>query len=127
MVSEMNQVVVINKLLHDYFDMLYFCDLDKFEKVFHPKAIYATADEEAFLYRNMSEYKKVLAERLSPASKQEIRKDFIDSVELAGENTARAKVRCSIGSKDFVDYLTLVRVNGEWSIISKVFQIKQSV
>ena len=71
----------------------------------------------------MEEYVPVVAARQSPASRGEERRDHIDAIDLAGENTALARVRCSIGTRDFVDFLTLVRVEDEWRIIAKVFQI----
>lgn len=113
----------IGDVLRDYFDALYFCDVDKLQSVFHPKAIYATADETPLLYRTMEEYVPVIAARQSPASRNEVRRDHIDAIDLAGENTAVARVRCSIGQRDFVDFLTLVRTDGRWRIIAKVFQI----
>ncbi|QTL04033.1 nuclear transport factor 2 family protein [Aquabacter sp. L1I39] len=113
----------ICEVLQDYFDALYFCDVDKLQNVFHPKAIYATADETPLLYRTMEDYVPVIAARQSPASRNEIRRDHIDAIDLAGENTALARVRCSIGQRDFVDFLTLVRTDGRWRIIAKVFQI----
>ncbi len=106
-----------------YFDALYFCDVAKLESVFHPRAIYATADETPFLHRTMEEYFPIVAARQSPASRNEPRHDYIDSIEFAGENTAFARVRCSIGTRDFVDFLTFVKVDGVWQIIAKVFQI----
>lgn len=113
----------ISAVLTDYFDALYFCDVEKLQRVFHPKAIYATADETPLLYRTMEEYVLVVAARKSPASRGEPRRDHIDAINLAGENTAVARVRCSIGTRDFVDFLTLVRTEGLWRIIAKVFQI----
>jgi hypothetical protein len=110
-------------LLQDYFDALYFCDVETLERVFHPQAIYATADEAPLLYRTMAEYVPVVASRQSPASRNEARRDHIDAIDIAGDNTAVARVRCSIGSRDFVDFLTLVRTHGQWRIIAKVFQI----
>jgi hypothetical protein len=65
----------------------------------------------------------VVAARQSPASRGERRRDQIDALDLAGENTAVARVRCSIGARDFVDFLTLVRTEGRWRIIAKVFPI----
>ena len=121
----MNQFAEVATLLGRYFDALYYCDTDKLGEVFHAKAIYATGDEAPFLFRDMPEYRKVIAERESPASRGERRRDVIDGIEFAGENTARARVRCSIGSRDFVDYLTLVRNGGRWQIIAKVFQITE--
>jgi len=113
----------ICNVIQEYFDALYYCDVDKLHSVFHAKAIYATADEVPFLYRTMEEYAAVVAARQSPASRKEVRRDHIDSIDLAGENTAVARLRCSIGERDFVDFLTLVRTDGRWRIIAKVFQI----
>lgn len=93
----------IVRVLGDYFDALYHCDVEKLQAVFHPKAIYATADEDPLLTRTMEEYVPVVAARQSPASRGEARRDAIDSIDLAGENTAMARVRCSIGQRDFVD------------------------
>ena len=119
----MNTFSEITSVLNLYFDTLYYCDLDKFDVVFHEKAIYVTADESTTLCRDMSEYRQVIAKRHSPASRNEARLDYIDGIELAGENTARARVRCTIGSNDFVDFLTLIREQNQWRIIAKVFQI----
>ncbi len=116
----------IVRVLDHYFDALYYCDTDKIRAVFHDQAIYATADESDFLFRNMKEYTQVIAERESPASRNEVRRDVIDSIEIAGDNTARARVRCSIGSRNFVDFLTLIREGGRWLIIAKVFQIVET-
>ncbi|MQP65312.1 nuclear transport factor 2 family protein [Niveispirillum sp. SYP-B3756] len=113
----------ITAVLQDYFDALYFCDTEILQRVFHPKAIYATADETPMLYRTMAEYVPVVAARQSPASRGEARRDHIDAIDLAGENTAVARLRCSIGQRDFVDFLTLIRIGGQWRIIAKVFQI----
>lgn len=119
----MNAFADIGAVLKQYFDALYECDTGKLARVFHPKAIYATADEVPLLHRSMEDYLAVVAARQSPASRGEPRRDTIDAIELAGANTAFARVQCSIGSRDFVDFLTLVRADGEWRIMSKVFQI----
>lgn len=121
-----NERAAIDNLLRRYFDALYHSDAVAIEQIFHPRAIYATADEEPPLYRSMSEYVPVIAARQSPKSRGEPRRDIVDSVELAGENTALARVRCTIGDRSFVDFLSLVRDNGKWRIIAKVFQIVPS-
>lgn len=116
----------IEVVLRDYFDALHFCDVAVLQRVFHPKAIYATADETPLLHRTMEEYLPVVAARQSPASRGETRRDHIDRIELAGDNTATARVRCSIGARDFVDFLTLVRTDGQWRIMAKIFQIVEN-
>ncbi|MCZ4273698.1 nuclear transport factor 2 family protein [Maritalea porphyrae] len=121
--DEGEKFVSVAALIYAYFDGLYTCDLEIFKAVFHPKATYATADETPLLHRNMDEYFDVIAARQSPASKGEARRDVIDEIQFAGENTAFARVRCSIGATDFVDFLTLVRVDGHWQIMAKIFHI----
>lgn len=114
----------VRAVLQDYFDALYTCDLVLFEKVFHPRALYATADETPPLFRDMDDYFAVIARRESPQSRGEMRRDVIDSIAFAGENTAIAQVRCSIGSRDFVDFLSLMRIDGRWRIAAKIFHIR---
>jgi hypothetical protein len=112
-------------VIETYFDGLYHADVSLLEGVFHPKAIYATADESPLLHRTMEEYFPVVAKRESPASRNEARRDVIEGIEFAGDNTAFARVRCSIGTKDFIDFLTFVRTDGEWKIMAKIFQMKE--
>lgn len=113
----------IEKAIRMYFDGLHHADPQRLAKVFHPQAVYATADEAQPLIRTMDEYFTVVAGRDSPASRNDPRKDVIDRIEVAGDNTALARVRCSIGERDFVDFLSFIRTEGRWRIISKVFQI----
>ena len=119
----MRDFSTVTGVLKTYFDGLYHADTERLAAAFHPQAIYATADETPLLYRTMSEYFSVVAKRESPASRGEPRRDVIDAIEFAGENTAFARVRCSIGTRDFVDLLTLVQTDGVWRIMAKVFQI----
>jgi len=116
----------VTETLKIYFDALYYCEKDKLAVAFHPLAIYATADETPLLYRTMGEYFPIVAARESGASRGEARCDIVDGIEFAGENTAFARVRCSIGQRSFVDFLTLVREANRWKIIAKVFQIIES-
>lgn len=121
----MSEFAAVTGVLGTYFDGLYHADTDRLAIAFHPKAIYATADEVPLLYRTMDEYFPVVAKRVSPASRDEPRRDVIESIEFAGTNTAFARVRCSIGPKDFIDFLTLVRTDGTWRIMAKIFQITE--
>ncbi|MET1414011.1 nuclear transport factor 2 family protein [Roseibium sp. HPY-6] len=113
----------LQSVIRDYFDALYHCDTELLQKVFHPKAVYATADETPLLHRTMDEYVPVVAARVSPASRGEIRDDVIDEIQLAGDNTAFARVRCTLAGKAYVDFLTFVRDEGHWRIMAKIFQM----
>ncbi|MEH6523310.1 nuclear transport factor 2 family protein [Sulfitobacter sp.] len=121
----MTEFAAVIGVLGTYFDGLYHADTDRLAIVFHPKAIYATADEVPMLHRTMDEYFPVVAKRVSAASRNEPRHDVIESIEFAGDNTAFARVRCSIGTKDFIDFLTLVRTDGTWRIMTKIFHMTE--
>lgn len=112
-------------VLGDYFDGLYHCDTDRLGRVFHPQARYACATDCAtggtLLHLGMDEYFPIVAARESPASRNEVRRDRIVEIRFAGPVTAFAHVECAIGPKFFNDFLTLIKTDGRWQIISKVF------
>lgn len=116
-------LAAIERALERYFDALYHSDAVLMEQVMHPACVYATADEATPLIRNLPDYLYVLSKRQSPASRQEMRTDRILGIDLAGDNTALARVGCSIGERHFTDYLSLIRVEGDWRVIAKVFAI----
>jgi hypothetical protein len=57
-----------------------------------------------------------------PAADEEKRKDKrkIESIDVAG-NAANAKIILDYPTVRFVDYMTMLKINGEWKIVSKVF------
>jgi len=111
----------IVRVLDDYFDGLYHGDTTRLRRVFHPAAQYACATDGSLLLRTMDEYFPIVDARPSPASRGEARRDRIVSIEFAGPVTAFARVECSIAPKAFIDFLTLVKLDGRWQILAKVF------
>jgi hypothetical protein len=111
----------IRALLRDYFDGLHFSDAQRLGRVFHASAMYACATSGTLQLLDMAAYLAVVAQRPSPASLGQARQDEIISIEMAGPVTALARVHCTIAPKRFTDLLTLVRVDGEWRILAKVF------
>lgn len=108
-------------VLAEYFDGLYFSDTQRLRRVFHPDARYVCATGEELVNLGMDRYFPVVEGREAPASRNEPRRDRIVSIEFAGPVTAFARVECAIGPKFFTDLLTLIRRDGRWQIISKVF------
>lgn len=121
----MSRLAEVEALLGRYFDALYTSDADALGEVMHPQAVYATADEDPPLVCDMRAYLPIVAARESPQARGEGRRDVIDSISFAGGNTALAQVRCSIGKRDFTDYLSLIREAGKWRIIAKVFHFEE--
>lgn len=115
----------VARVLATYFDGLYHSDTQRLAQVFHPKAQYVCATDGTLLHRDMADYFPVVDARPAPASRGEARRDEIVSVEFAGPVTARAVVRCAIGTRHFTDFLTLIRLDGRWQVISKVFHYEE--
>lgn len=111
----------ITKVIGDYLDGLYQCDTELLASVFHPKALYATAVGTEPLILSMEEYFPIVAKRDPPARTNAARRERILEIDLAGPETAFVKLECRFFQKDYIDFLTLVRMNDRWMIISKVF------
>jgi hypothetical protein len=111
----------IARTLAEYFDGLYFSDTARLARAFHPDARYICATPGDRRQLGMTEYFAVVDQRPSPASRGEVRRDKVLSIEFAGPEAAFAKVACAIGPKRFTDLLTLVLDDGQWRIVSKVF------
>lgn len=61
--------------------------------------------------------------RLAPVVKEEPGKSWkreIQSIDISG-NAAQAKIRIDAGTMMIYDYMSLLKINGEWKIVSKVF------
>jgi hypothetical protein len=108
-------------VLQNYFDGLYHSDTSRLRRVFHPQAHYYCATDGQLLHLDMERYFAIVDQRPSPSSRGDPRTDRIVAIEFAGPVTAFAKVECSIPPKHFTDFLTLVRLDGCWRIVAKVF------
>jgi Putative lumazine-binding len=121
MSEEFNAVTTALKI---YFDGLYESDTKRLRQVFHPAAVYVCATEGKLLKLSMEEYFPIVDKRPSPASRNDARADKILEIQFAGPVTAFARVECAIAPKSFVDFLTLIKLDGRWQIISKVFHFE---
>ena len=111
----------VTAVLCDYFEGLYRSDTQILRRVFHPAALYACATDGTLLALGMDAYLPIVDKRPSPASRGDARADRIIAIEFAGPVTALARVECAILPKRFTDLLTLVKLDGRWQIIAKVF------
>lgn len=111
--------------LQTYFDGLHHSDTRRLAQVFHPEARYCSATSGELLHLGMERYFSVVDQRPSPASRGQPRTDRILSMGFAGPVTAFASVECSIAPRHFTDFLTLVRLDGRWQIVSKVFHFEE--
>ena len=114
----------IEALIGRYHDALHRGDVTLLATVFHPQAHYATASDGTLLQMDMPSYLPVVAARRSPQAGGEARWFRIDAIERIGPVTASVRVRSRMLGKHFDDLLSLIRIDGRWQIIAKVFHVQ---
>jgi hypothetical protein len=125
--SDRHSLEAVASVVETYFEGLHHSDTDRLRRVFHPLAQYVTVSDGTLLHRDMDTYFDVVDHRPSPASRGESRTDEIVPIEFAGPATARVNLRCSIASRHFIDFLSLIHIEDRWQIISKVFHFSEEV
>lgn len=91
-------------------------------KVFHPEAKLFTVREGKFWQLTSEEY--ISRSPGKPADDEAQRRRVIESVDIAG-NAAIAKVVLDYPQVRFTDYMSLLKIDGEWRIVNKTFYAEQ--
>ncbi|HMT06358.1 MAG TPA: nuclear transport factor 2 family protein [Pyrinomonadaceae bacterium] len=93
-------------------------DGEYFKKAFHTEGNLIFIREGKYMTRSFAEY--IAGSSGKPAADEDKRKRWIESVDIAG-NAAFAKIILDYPTVRFVDYMSLLKINGEWKIINKSF------
>ena len=118
-----SEVAAIEKVLQVYFDGLYEGDTRKLGEAFHPSShLYSAGGDGKAADWPRAEWFKMVEGRPSAKSKGSARADRIVSIDFSGPTTAFAKVECQIPPRYFTDYLSLLKLGGEWKVVSKTFR-----
>lgn len=95
---------------------------DEFRAAFHPKAMLYWNKDGAFAERASADY--IAGASGKPAPDEAQRRRAIESLDVTG-NAAMAKVVLDYPSVKFTDYLSLVKADGEWRIVNKIFNVER--
>jgi hypothetical protein len=105
-------------ILNDYFDGLFEANVEKLRSIFH---------DDAWLKGN--NYRKTLNEWLEAVANRPIPGDEgmeynfnIQSLEIIGDQ-AMAKVDAPLLAAHFIDFLGLLKEDGQWKIVNKMYTI----
>jgi len=112
----------IANILWTYMDGLYEGNIEKLGLVFHPVCHLFSNSEGEFIDWSLEKWFEVVRGRDSPKSLGLKRYDRILSIDMSDDMTAHAKLTCAVPPKFFTDYLTLLKLEGKWQIVSKVFR-----
>jgi hypothetical protein len=116
------EIEAIEKVVWTYLDGLYEGDAGKIARAFHEGSHLYSMHEGGVADLPREKWLEMVRGRPSPKSKGLKRTDRIVSVDLSGPETAFVKLECSIPPRYFTDYLTLLKLNDGWRVVSKTFR-----
>ena len=117
----------IKKLLDDYFDVMHFQDMQKFDRVFHPSCTLYSAQGGELSLRPYQVYRDAVLARQSPASLNEVRDDRVLLVDQISPTLALVKPQLQMFGGVMQDYLNLVWLDGQWWVMAKMWERVGSV
>ena len=117
-------VTSLHSALQRYLDLMYDCDISRFDDVFAPTVQLHGFRDGAMQCWPAGVYRDILAKRQSPKSLGAPREDALLLLDFASATQALIKVRVRIATMLFIDYLTWHRIDGRWLITSKGFHLE---
>ncbi len=104
-----------------YLDLMYDCDVNKFDRVFATTAQLHGFREGKMTCWGAAHYKEILAGRQSPKALGSPREAQLLLLDITSSTQALAKVRVRINDMLFVDYLSYHKIEDAWLITSKAY------
>ena len=93
-------------------------DGEYMKKAFHTEGNLVFIREGKFTTRSFADY--IAGFTGKPAADEAQRKRSIEAIDVSG-NAAVAKIILDYPATRFVDYMSLLKINGEWKIVNKSF------
>ena len=95
-----------------------------FRKIFHPDSkLFAIRDGK---YWQLTSEEYIARAAGKPAADEAERKRSIESVDITG-NAAMAKIVLDYPQGRFTDYMSLLKIDGEWKIVNKTFYAEPKI
>jgi len=110
-----------------YLDMIYYCDVEKLDAIFHPASSLFDADEGKIVVDPIAHFRQDVANRPSPASANQKREEEVILIDYLSPLSAVVKLRLRSHDNIFVDHLSFVKDdNNEWKIVAKVWHLEST-
>lgn len=103
-------------LVQDYFNGLYQGDVKKLASIFHADAFLKAPG----LRRSLQQWLDAVASRSIPAEQGQAYDFKLLSIEVI-KDQAMVKLECPLFEHAYVDYLGLLKENGRWLIVNKMY------
>lgn len=93
----------------------------KLKQIFHERCHLFSATDGPLSDDDMETVYKRVTSRTPGSKSGEVRLDRILSIDMSGPEAALVKLQIAIGPKLFTDYLSLLKLDGRWKIVSKTY------
>ncbi|MBN3846819.1 nuclear transport factor 2 family protein [Paraburkholderia sp. Ac-20342] len=110
----------ILRKLQVYLDAIYSGDVAALQSTFHPASLLFAEVRGEIVQKTLNVYLQGVRSRQSPASLNEPYGMSVLGVEVVG-NMASAKVRVKMSGNNYYDFLSLLKVDGRWLIVNKLY------
>jgi len=110
----------LKMIITDYFDGIFYGDIEKLKAVFHPDALLAGDVKKESYFKKVDEYLDVVKLRQSPNEMGGKNKMKIISLEILN-TIAFAKLHVPMFDYNYYDYITFCKFDGKWVIVNKAF------
>ncbi len=122
----MNKSTELLEAVSVYFDAIYYCDVEKLDQVFHPSSSLFDADEGKIFVDPIASFRDDVDTRLSPAGRNQTRKDEIILIDWLSNISAVVKLRLQAHENVFVDHLSFVKGCEGWKIVAKIWHLEST-
>jgi hypothetical protein len=116
------EIEAIEKVVWTYLDGLYEGDTGKLAQAFHEVSHLYAMDKGGVADMPRAQWFDLVKSRPSAKSRGLKRTDRIVSIDFSGPETAFVKLECSIHPRYFTDYLSLLKLEGGWKVVSKTYR-----
>ncbi|MBV1909556.1 MAG: nuclear transport factor 2 family protein [Kangiellaceae bacterium] len=113
--------------VNNYFDALYYCDIEKLDRVFHTSSSLFDVDQGKLLVDPIASFRQDVTTRPSPASCQQKREQQILMIDWLSKDCAMVKIRIRAHQNVFVDHLSFIKNKQEWQIVAKVWHLESVI
>ena len=113
----------IEQTVKTYYDSMYFSDGDLVRKVFHQDAKITGYLSNKLLRQSVEDFASFV-ENQKPSPKEKEDEIILEILSLdIGKTTAVAKVRDNYIGMIFIDTLSLIKIENNWQIYNKLFEV----
>jgi hypothetical protein len=116
-----DELGIIEGVIHTYLDGLYESDADKIGSAFHPTSALTSVSNGELVITPRDTWLDNIRARPSPKQRGLTRHDRVLSIDLISPTMAYVKLNCAIPPRFFTDQLSLLKIEGRWQIVQKVF------